>query len=372
MKERAAMRLDAIDAARAVGLGLVYYGHFVEQLMYLDNPAAAIHYKWIYSFHMILFFVLSGWIRGARPFTAPFPAFVRTTLASRIAPYLFFSLVMAFISLFVPGWFPIVELNSPDAYAQAAVATAMGFPLFNVPMWFVACLVSVECVHRLLGGLLDTPRRITLAALACYVGGYALNAEYFFFGQNMSFWLLHEVPVVYAFYLVGVLCGRVQLLGGIGKGLVPLCLFAVSLLAVHLTFDLNQGPFRYLQAVVILLSGHGHVLWFPFTALAGSVMVLALGSMLRGLSWLTFLGRNGLILLGMNGFFYHFVNKPLAAWCAESFPGNGPAVFLIGMAVTVACIGACVPVILALNRAMPQLVGKPRQAGLFFGPLLRG
>jgi acyltransferase len=74
----------------------------------------------------------------------------------------------------------------------------------------------------------------------------------------------------------------------------------------------------------------------------------------------------------MNGFFYHFVNKPLAAWCAESFPGNGPAVFLIGMAVTVACIGACVPVILALNRAMPQLVGKPRQTGLFFGPLLRG
>ncbi len=365
-------RLEAIDAARAIGLGLVYYGHFVEQLMYLKNPAAALQYKWIYSFHMILFFFLSGWIRGARPFAAPLPAFVRSTLAGRIAPYLFFSLIMALLSLAVPGWFPIVDLGTADGYAQAAAATAMGFPLFNVPMWFVACLVSVECVHRLLGGFLDTPRRIMLAALVCYVAGYALNAEYFFFGRNMSFWLLHEVPVVYAFYLLGVLCGRARLSDAIGKGLPALCLFAVGLVAVQLTFDLNQGPFRYLQAVVILLSGHGHVLWFPFTALAGSLMVLALGSVLRGLPWLAFLGQNGLILLGMNGFFYHFVNKPLAAWSAGMLPGSGLAVFLTGLSVTIVSIAACVPVIFVLNRAVPQLVGKPRQTGLFFGPFLKG
>jgi len=139
-----------------------------------------------------------------------------------------------------------------------------------------------------------------------------------------------------------------------------------------LTFDLNQGPFRYLQAVVILLSGHGHVLWFPFTALAGSLMVLALGSVLRGLPWLAFLGQNGLILLGMNGFFYHFVNKPLAAWSAGMLPGSGLAVFLTGLSVTIVSIAACVPVIFVLNRAVPQLVGKPRQTGLFFGPFLKG
>lgn len=55
MQDAQAKRLDAIDVARALGLMLVYYGHFVEQVMYLENPVAAVHYKWIYSFHMILF-----------------------------------------------------------------------------------------------------------------------------------------------------------------------------------------------------------------------------------------------------------------------------------------------------------------------------
>lgn len=364
-------RLDAVDAARALGLGLVYYGHFVEQTMYLQNPAAALQYKWIYSFHMILFFVLSGLVRGARPAVAPPKAFVASTWAGRIVPYLFFSLVLALFSLFLPGWFPIVDLSKPAGYLQATVATAMGFPLFCVPLWFVACLVSVECVHRLAGWALDTPRRILLAAAACYIGGYALNERYFFFGQNMSFWLLHEVPVVYAFYLIGVLLGRAKVLDRVGP-VTGVVIFLVSAAAVHLTFDLNQGPFRYLQAVIILLSGHGHFLWFPFTALAGTCMVLALGKALHRASFLTFLGRNGMILLAMNGVFYHFVNKPLAAWALAAFPGDGGSIFLVSSVVTVCSIAASVPVIYGLNRVIPQLVGKPRERGLLFGPLVRG
>jgi acyltransferase len=363
-------RLDAIDAARALGLVLVYYGHFVEQIMYLENPSAALQYKWIYSFHMILFFVLSGWVRGARPSFVPLRTFFAATWGSRIVPYLFFSLVMAVLSLPLPGWFPIVDLSAPGGYVQAALATAMGFPLFSVPLWFMACLVSVECVHRLAGWWLDTPRRILLAAVACYIGGYALNERYFFFGQNMSFWLLHEVPVVYAFYLVGVLLGRGWVLDRFGT-VAAVGVFLFAFVAVQLTFDLNQGPFRYLQAVVILLSGHGHFLWFPFTALAGTCMVVSLGKALERVPTLTFLGRNGLILLVMNGVFYHFVNKPLAAWMMARVPADGVSVFLVSAAVTLCSIVVCIPVIHGLNRAIPQLVGKPRRQGMFFGPLVR-
>ena len=123
MKEAEQGRLDAIDVARAVGLLLVYYGHFVEQIMYLKNPAAAAQYKWIYSFHMILFFILSGWIRGAKPSTAPSSVFIKSTLASRIVPYLFFSLLLAVMSLLLPGWFPIVDLSSEG------INTRQTFPL---------------------------------------------------------------------------------------------------------------------------------------------------------------------------------------------------------------------------------------------------
>jgi acyltransferase len=370
MQDAQAGRLDFIDVARALGLLLVYYGHFVEQVMYLKVPVAAVHYKWIYSFHMILFFILSGWIKGARPTMAPAGTFARATLAGRIAPYLFFSAVTAILSLVFSGWFPMLDLTSASGYLQAAMATAMGFPLFNVPLWFVACLVSVECLHRVLQGYLDSTPRIVLAALVFYVCGFALNEQYFFFGQNRSFWLLHEVPVVYAFYLLGVLLGRTRLSGRVCVGGAAIVVL-VSLAAVHFTFDLNQGPFRYLQAVVILLSGHGHFLWFPFTALAGTALIVALGRVFENVSLLAFYGRNALILLGMNGVFYHFVNAPVAAWSVAHLPVDGWSVFAFSALVTVGSFALCLPVIHALNALVPQFVGKPRAAGRFFGPLIR-
>lgn len=371
MKDAENGRQAAIDVARALGLLLVYYGHFVEQIMYLKNPAAAVHYKWIYSFHMILFFILSGWVKGARPSAPPAMKFVQSTLASRIVPYLFFSIVLAALSLVLTGWFPMLDLSSAQGYFQAAVSTVMGFPLFNVPLWFVACLVSVECLHRLLQAYLDSTVRIIAVAVVCYIGGYLLNEHYFFFGQNMSFWLLHEVPVVYAFYLVGVLLGRGGLPGCISPA-AGVAIFALALVAVHFTYDLNQGPFRYLQAVIILLSGHGHFLWFPFTALAGSVMILALGRVLHNVSLLAFCGRNAIILLGLNGVFYHFINVPVAAWSVTNLPPDGWSVFFVSALVTLASFGLSLPVILGLNIALPQLVGKPRTAGRFFGPLIKG
>lgn len=370
MKDAENGRQVAIDVARALGLLLVYYGHFVEQIMYLKNPAAAVHYKWIYSFHMILFFVLSGWVKGARPSVPPIRKFVQTTLAGRIAPYLFFSVTLAALSLVFSGWFPMLDLSGWHGYFKAAVSTALGFPLFNVPLWFVACLVSVECLHRLLQPYLNSPLRIMAVALVCYVGGFALNEQYFFFGQNVSFWLMHEVPVVYAFYLVGVLLGRSGLPGRVSVGAAA-AIFVVALAAVHFTYDLNQGPFRYLQAVIILLSGHGHFLWFPFTALAGTAMIMALGCVLHNVSLLAFFGRNAIILLGLNGVFYHFVNPPVAAWSVANLPQDGLSVFLMSALVTVVSFGLSLPVIHALNHALPQLVGKPRTAGRFFGPLIR-
>lgn len=369
MKEPEDGRLRSIDVARALGMVLVYYGHFVEQIMYLKNPFAAAHYKWIYSFHMILFFILSGWVRGARPSSAPTLTFFKLTLASRIVPYMFFSLVLAVMSVLLPGWFPIIDLSTAAGYFKAVISTGLGFPLFNIPLWFVACLVSVECVHHLLRGFLDSPSRIMLTALLCYVAGYAINAEYFFFGQNLSFWLIHEVPVVYAFYLVGVLLGQKRVVHSVSAGSATV-LFVSFLAIVNLTYDLNQGPFRYLQAVIILLSGHGHFLWFPLTALAGTFMVVAMGRSLQGVSLLAFFGRNALILLGLNGIFYHFVNAPLAAWIVTHLPGDGGTVFFISSMVTLLSLGLTLPVILGLNHFVPQLVGKPRMSGRFFGPLL--
>ncbi len=54
--ESGKVRILVIDVARFYAMALVYYGHFIERIMMLKNPAATAQYRFIYSFHMLLFF----------------------------------------------------------------------------------------------------------------------------------------------------------------------------------------------------------------------------------------------------------------------------------------------------------------------------
>ena len=54
-------RILVIDIARFYAIALVFYGHFIEELMLLKNPAAISQYKFIYSFHMVLF-ICRAWL----------------------------------------------------------------------------------------------------------------------------------------------------------------------------------------------------------------------------------------------------------------------------------------------------------------------
>ena len=57
-----ASRILFVDIARIYGVALVFYGHIIESYMKAGSPVAAVHYKFVYSFHMPLFFILSGYI----------------------------------------------------------------------------------------------------------------------------------------------------------------------------------------------------------------------------------------------------------------------------------------------------------------------
>ncbi len=55
-----APRLPMLDIARGIGILLVIYGHFLQSFFQESAPLIFQQYQFIYSFHMPLFFILSG------------------------------------------------------------------------------------------------------------------------------------------------------------------------------------------------------------------------------------------------------------------------------------------------------------------------
>lgn len=361
-EQRVAGRIPMLDVARFLGMFLVYYGHAVERIMYLESPVAAAQYKFIYSFHMPFFFLLAGFTLAPEKARLPVGRFLKRLAASRLIPYAVFTGLLLGLSLLFAGHFPLLDLSTAQGYLKGLWYTLLGFPLFNVPLWFLTALVVVEILHFAVGRFLDSTPKLVAAAVVCYVGGYYLTRDLMLL-PGPTYWLIPEAPVTYAFYLVGVLMRRESALVAARPRWRFLVGAGLCLLVVILTFDLNQGPFRVFQAVVILTSGHGNVFLFPLTALAGSLFLLFLARSAGANRFLMFLGENVLILFCLNGVFYHFFNGPFADWYVATFPDHWAPVTAATFGFTVLSLAACLPAIWLLKRFLPQLVGRPSVSG---------
>jgi hypothetical protein len=61
----------------------------------------------------------------------------------------------------------------------------------------------------------------------------------------------------------------------------------------------------------------------------------------------------------------------LAHWFIASWPQNGWSLGIYATGLSVLSLAACAPIAMALNRYLPQLVGRPSVSGPWLPALLR-
>jgi acyltransferase len=369
-------RIWVIDIARFYAIALVFYGHFIEELMLLKNPAAASQYKFIYSFHMVLFIVLAGYVAKEGDVEWGVGKFLKHRFFSRFLPFIFFTLLMMVPPIFFDGKFFGLVLPSVEGYTKGLVSTVFGLPSFCIPSWFLLLIIGVELVHYgAFRFLKNSNVKILIAAVVFYVVGYLLNLKLDIFNPlkgrivGWNYLFIHEAITLYSFYLIGIYLRRKRIFVDqvSTKLLVPGAV--VAFLIVLFTYQLNNGPFNFhvYNYVVILFSSHGHMLLFPLTALAGCALILLIAGMTRTQKTIVWLGQNTFILMCLNGIFYHYINPPTANWMLANLPNSALSILGVGCVITVASLAICIPLIFVFTKFVPQLVGKPKLKG----PLLK-
>jgi fucose 4-O-acetylase-like acetyltransferase len=345
-------RIPYLDQAKAWGMFLVYYGHFLEVLLRSGSTAAFPQWKWIYTFHMPFFFFLTGTFWNPQPLVSPvFNEKVRT----RLVPVLFFGLLL------VPAW---LFVKTPLEVLAALGRYTSGKTDLNAITWFLVCLFVVELLAATLGKYLKLDAgRVVIYALFSLVLGLLLvwkeRAVAHYTGVAEGFWYVNESFVALSFYLTGFAFRKFVLAPERLAGFIRAAILLVSGLLVFATYDLNTGPFpnRVLQGVVLAISSHGQPFYFALTALAGIAFLLALSWFTRRVfSWTEFIGRNSLIFLGLNGINLHFMDKWFFSR-AGFLPGTGLQVAIFAGVYVLAVLLLFSLVALALRRWIPELVG---------------
>ncbi|MBP1839908.1 acyltransferase family protein [Formosa algae] len=354
-------RIEWIDTTKAIGMFLVFYGHYIEDLIELDysQDIAQLQFNFIYAFHMPMFFALSGFF--AKKVTDK-KAYTKKLFLQRIVP------VFSFAILFFPLWMVYNALDTGQVLwaniLEKAAMYAVGNPQLDFITWFLICLFTTELIAAFLNLVSEKKWVNLLSGVFFIIFGY-YSIQYtdgftVFPGLHLNFWYIQESIIALGFYLIGnwIFYSIKKIKHWVFYISTPL---ALALLILSFTY------IDHTNKVVMATSDHGQIIPFLLNAFLGIVFMISLGHIIPPNRVFKFIGANTLILLGLNGVFYHFINAKLAAF----IPSHDSFLFITlqCIIVSVFSILICYPGITLLNKYVPQLFGKPFADGPLLKPI---
>lgn len=325
-----------IDAAKGVAIVLVVLGHAKGIPSWFTVLA--------YSFHVPLFFVLSGWLSHRRD-AYTLRQLLDTLMRTLLVPYVFFFLAAYAYWLLtrgigekalrwgqLPWWDPLTGL-----------LTGIGPQLYVHPaLWFLPALFAAALAYQLLRRVLQ-PEMIALLSLPP-----ALAWILAFPGTGLRLpFALDVLPVALLFYAIGAVAGRsVPLPRTVLVGCTAATLVAVpwALLAwSNGRVDINQLRF-------------GTSAWKFLTAsLLGTLVVLLASPLAAQSAVLRWIGRNTLLILCTHILIF-FVLSGVAS-LAGLFPSGTKPGALWAITVSIISITLCVPMRWVFLRHAPWVLG---------------
>ncbi|MBC1499818.1 acyltransferase family protein [Listeria weihenstephanensis] len=281
-------RLIWIDNLKAYGIILVVIGHCV--VLSADYPYTGLLMKLIYSFHMPLFFFISGFLFRGKGTGKYFYKKWKTLLV----PYFIFQVISV---LFINSFYYVTagQLERDPLSTLLSVFYLNGNVGWNAPLWFLVVLFILDVLYYFFSKWSErTGIQMALVLLSCVVG-----------------WLLSETGIKFPFGLQIVFsCFLFYYLGNMTKKYNVLKLLSRSLVVYMLLLTLAGsfliGSMFWLNGPRLVSMydnyfGTNYIL-FVLTALSGIVFSVLLFQMVQKVGVFTVFGKEAIILIGTQYF----------------------------------------------------------------------
>lgn len=154
------MRLDWIDKAKGIGIILVILGHT------FCPPSIQF---WLYSFHMPLFFFLSGYVFKIK--TSNFSDFFKNKVNSLLIPAFFMEFIVIFYSLIEAVIFKTnYSINFLERFLGIFIQRRGGH--FSFGPWFLICLFVVQILMFFLVKYIENDMKLFISGIIFSALGY--------------------------------------------------------------------------------------------------------------------------------------------------------------------------------------------------------
>lgn len=317
-------RCKHIDIAKGIGIILVVLGHSVPHNTYLGMV--------IYSFHMPLFFLLSGVFAKTSEKEKLFP-FLKKNIKQLIVPYIVFIIIGILVNLSVPQWREAVNVEN---IKSALIYCNPYFWKSTSALWFLIALFEVRIVFYLYHKLILSKNNILVNILSLFVlfivGCYIKSIE-FHFGLFLPFMFKSSVMST-AFYSLGYLLKNEFKNTDLFKKKIGIFMtlgcVLVTIISPKLNGEVNLGSCNY-----------NNVVLFVFFAFSGIIATLGISSFLENKTdkILLFAGKESMTIYLVHqlvkAYIILFIEKALHIVWDEALFCQRLAVFLFTLCLSV-------------------------------------
>ncbi|MBR5376735.1 MAG: acyltransferase family protein, partial [Lachnospiraceae bacterium] len=175
-------RVAYIDLAKGIGMVLVLCGHLQNDTVFSFSPYIQGFCRWIFSFHMPMFFIISGMLFALKGEIPGMKAFFRKRFSSIMVPYFLFSAIYFLIIIY--GVFVSHSMSIGDMYLQ--LWYALCFYGINV-LWFLPALFFAELLFAFLVKKFSGKKRWIVMILLT-VAALAINEARGFLPKEVFWW----------------------------------------------------------------------------------------------------------------------------------------------------------------------------------------
>ncbi|MDT3401641.1 acyltransferase family protein [Mucilaginibacter terrae] len=336
-------RIYWIDYAKFIGIFLVVFGHTSIEDCVVDS---------IYSFHMPLFFFISGYLFSFEKY-ANYKTFAIHRFKQLIIPYLAFNVITYIF------WLLIGRKYGADALIEISLFKPLigiiygngndHFLIHNVVLWFLPCLFVVESLFLLLFKNKNL-HQASIILLGLIVSGYIYTN---YVKINLP-WGIETAIVALVFYgFSNVFKEGLRKILSLPKFLL-ISLSVLSLVAFFFTSTQNGR-------INMLGSDYNNYFLFYLLAFNGIFLVITISdlisSVFKRLLVVEFIASNTLFILGFHNLSFTIIKaftvfvlkKPLVI-----FDHNTALGFLLSIVTIILLI----PCIIIVNKYLPFITGK--------------
>ena len=282
-------RFNYIDIARGIGLFFVILGHLIK--------FNSIYFNWIFSFHIPLFFIISGMCYELKK-QPDFITYIKKKSKSLLIPYLVFLIFGFIISYIIPIWRD--SAISEEAFRMAFYLTQP--ELFHVgQIWFLVALFMSSILLYL-------------------VDNYIINKN-----KNIKWKNIFNIILIIFFICIALLTRYISLPWKINTALMGTAFMLFGSFIKRNNFIEKIKSKKYISLIILiflsiinyilgpLLNGYvnicdcvyGNVFYYFIAAISGSVCILIISSIISRNKLLEYYGRNSLFMFSIHSMFLY-------------------------------------------------------------------